>query len=101
MPLALRGYVALPPHVAGDFDHGDVHLNSGRAFVAHTANNTIEVIDGERMELDETLPGCPEGSGVLCAQGDDPLSADVPAAAVGERVLRQVRRQLVARVNVG
>jgi DNA-binding beta-propeller fold protein YncE len=76
----LRGYVALPPHAAGDFDHGDVHLNSGRVFVAHTANNTLEVIDGERMELDETVPGCPEGSGVLCAQGDDPL---VFAAARG------------------
>jgi len=42
MPLALRGYVALPPHAAGDFDHGDVHLNSGRMFVAHTANNTLD-----------------------------------------------------------
>jgi DNA-binding beta-propeller fold protein YncE len=70
VPLALRGYVALPPHVGGGFDHGDVHLNTGRVFVAHTANNTLEVIDGARLELDRTVPGCPEGSGVLCAQGD-------------------------------
>jgi DNA-binding beta-propeller fold protein YncE len=80
VPLALRGYVALPPHAAGDFDHSDVHLKSGRVFVAHTANNTLEVIDGERMKLDETLPGCLQGSGVLCAQGDAPL---VFAAARG------------------
>jgi hypothetical protein len=71
VPLALRGYVALPPHVAGDFDHGDVHLNAGRVFVAHAANGTLEVIDGGRLALDRTVPGCPEGSGVLCAQGDD------------------------------
>ena len=42
MPLTLRGYVALPPHVAGDFDHGDIHLKSGRVFVAHTANDTLD-----------------------------------------------------------
>jgi len=62
--LALRGYIALPSHGAGDFDHGDVHLNTGRVFVAHTANDTLEVIDGERLELRRTVPGCPEGSGV-------------------------------------
>jgi DNA-binding beta-propeller fold protein YncE len=78
--LALLGYVALPPHAAGGFDHGDVHLNTGRVFVAHTANDTVEIIDAERLELERTLPGCPEGSGVLCAQGDDPL---VFAAARG------------------
>jgi DNA-binding beta-propeller fold protein YncE len=78
--LALRGHVALPAHVAGGFDHGDVHLNSGRIFVAHTANGTIEVIDGERQALEQTVPGCPEGSGVLCAQGDGGL---VFAAARG------------------
>jgi DNA-binding beta-propeller fold protein YncE len=80
VPLALRGYVALPPHVGGGFDHGDVHLNTGRVFVAHTANNTLEVIDGARLELDRTVPGCPEGSGVLCPQGDGGL---VFAAARG------------------
>jgi len=78
--LALRGYVVLPPHGAGDFDHGDVHLNTGRVFVAHTANDTLEVIDGGRLALDGTVPRCPEGSGVLCAQGDGGL---VFAAARG------------------
>ena len=32
--LALRQYISLPPHPAGDFDHGDVYLESGRVFVA-------------------------------------------------------------------
>src|SRR6266852_464980 len=92
MPLALRGYVVLPPHGAGDFDHGDVHLNIGRVFVAHTANDTVEIIDAERLELERTLPGCPEGSGVLCAQGDNPL---VFAAARGAaKVLVLTRRRM-------
>jgi DNA-binding beta-propeller fold protein YncE len=69
--LKLRGHLELPPHAAGGFDHGDVHLATGRVFVAHTAKGTIEVIDGGRHE--HTIPGCPEGSGVLCTQGDDAL----------------------------
>jgi DNA-binding beta-propeller fold protein YncE len=78
--LALRGYVPLPPHAAGGFDHADVHASTGRVFVAHTAHGTLEVIDGERLELERSVPGCPEGSGVLCTQSDDAL---VFAAARG------------------
>jgi YVTN family beta-propeller protein len=66
--LALRQYVSLPSHPAGDFDHGDVHLQSGRVFVANTAAGTVEVIDGERLRHLATIPGCLEASGVLCAQ---------------------------------
>jgi DNA-binding beta-propeller fold protein YncE len=73
VPLSLRGSVALPPHQTGGFDHGDVHLDTGRVFVAHTANDTLEVIDCKRLELLQTLSGCPEGSGVLCTQGDAAL----------------------------
>jgi DNA-binding beta-propeller fold protein YncE len=68
--LSLRGYVDLPAHASGGFDHGDVHLASGRVFVAHTATGTIEVIDGERRAFVRTLGGCPEASGVLCAQDE-------------------------------
>ena len=52
----------------------------GRVGYEHTANGTVEVIDGERLERDRTVPGCPEGSGILCTQGDDAL---VFAAARG------------------
>src|SRR5712691_4010873 len=94
MTLTLRGHVRLPEHASGGFDHGDVHKPTGRVFVAHTANGTIEVIDGEHLTLERTLPGCPEGSGVLCtceepgmlfaaARGDgnvlvyDPMTCDL------------------------
>jgi DNA-binding beta-propeller fold protein YncE len=66
--LQLRGSVAIPPHTPSEFDHGDVQLTSGRVFVAHTAAGTVEVLDGEAMTHLATIPGCPEGSGVLCAQ---------------------------------
>jgi DNA-binding beta-propeller fold protein YncE len=42
-------------------------------FVAHTANDTIEVLDGERLELVQTITGCPEGSGVLCTREEPAL----------------------------
>ena len=81
MTLALRGSVRLPAHGEGGFDHGDVHLPTGRVFVAHTANGTVEVIDGERLALERTLPGCSEGSGVLCTADETSV---VFAAARGE-----------------
>jgi len=68
--LTLRGFIDLPPHARGGFDHGDVELSSGRVFVAHTANGTVEVIDGPAGRHLSTIDGCPEASGVLCAQDD-------------------------------
>ncbi len=68
MTLRLRRSIDLPAHPSGGFDHGDVHLASGRVFVAHTALGTVDVIDGERGRHQATIPGCPEASGVLCAQ---------------------------------
>ena len=68
MALILRGYIDLPAHTTGGFDHGDVDQASGRVFVAHTANGTIEVVDGVNPIHLATLPDCPEASGVLCVQ---------------------------------
>jgi len=71
----LIGSIGLPPHPSGGFDHGDVHLATGRVFVAHTAVGTIEVIDGGRGVHTGTIPGCPEASGVLCAQEEQVVFA--------------------------
>src|SRR6266487_3592560 len=68
--LVLRQYIPLPPHPSGDYDHGDVYLESGHVFVANTAAGTVEVIDGEHLHYLTTIPDCPEASGVLCAQED-------------------------------
>ena len=66
--LALQTFIELPEHAAGGFDHGDVHLASGRVFIAHTANGTVDIVDGEGQTFERAVPGCPEASGVLCAQ---------------------------------
>jgi DNA-binding beta-propeller fold protein YncE len=66
--LVLRQYISLPPHPAGDFDHGDGYLQGGHVFIANTAAGTVEVIDGEHLSHLVTIPGCMEASGVLAAQ---------------------------------
>jgi DNA-binding beta-propeller fold protein YncE len=68
MALTLTGSVAVPPFGDSAFDHGDVHLATGRIFAAHTTRGSVEVIDGERQLHVQTIPGCPEASGVVCAQ---------------------------------
>jgi DNA-binding beta-propeller fold protein YncE len=82
MSLVFRKNVSLPVHSAGGgFDHGDVHPGSGRVFVAHTANGTVDVIDGTGLRLERSLPGCAEGSGVLYASNQPEF---VFAAARGD-----------------
>ena len=80
MTLALVRSIALPHHPSGGFDHGDVHLATGRVFVAHTAAGTVEVLDGDHGLHSATIPGCPEASGVLCAQHDGLVFAAARAA---------------------
>jgi DNA-binding beta-propeller fold protein YncE len=101
MPLQLRGYVDLPRHATGGFDHGDVHLASGRVFVAHTANDSIEVIDGPNLEHERTLGGCPEGSGVLCTQADNPLVFAAARGAGKVIVLDALEGELRNEIAVG
>lgn len=64
------GRVPLPPHADGGYDHADIHLQSGKVYIAHTGNGSVEVVDGERMRHIATIPGCPEASGILCAQSE-------------------------------
>jgi YVTN family beta-propeller protein len=98
MPLLISRYVDLPPRQPGGFDHGDVHLESGHVYVAHTAAETVEVIDGEGAKYLATIPGCPEASGVVCAQNENLVLAASRGAgkilvvdALTNRVLREVK----------
>jgi DNA-binding beta-propeller fold protein YncE len=97
--LELHGYVDLPH--AGDgtreFDHGDVYYATGHVFVAHTAANTVEAFDGRTGAHLVSIPGCPEGSGVLCAQEEGIVFAAARGAgkvlvieASSGRVLREI-----------
>ncbi len=71
MPLKILQFIDLPPHESGGFDHADVHIKSGRVYVAHTATGTVEVINGEQAKHLTTLMGCLEASGVRCAQNEN------------------------------
>lgn len=71
MALKFRNYIDLPSHNSGGFDHADIHLSSGKVFLAHTANGTVEIINGLKNCHLATIQGCPEASGVLCAQSEN------------------------------
>src|SRR5919198_5900432 len=75
MVLSLRQHIDIPPSSPSKFDHADVHLSTGLLFVAHTSNGSIEIINGERCLHTSTIPGCPEASGVVCAQQDNLIFA--------------------------
>jgi DNA-binding beta-propeller fold protein YncE len=46
MSLQLLGHIELPKNLKpGGFDHAAIHCASGRLYVAHTANDALDVID--------------------------------------------------------
>lgn len=65
MALNFLGYTKLPAHTKpGGFDHAAVHHASGRLYVAHTANDSLDVID---CTTDRYLRSIPNLSGVAGA----------------------------------
>jgi DNA-binding beta-propeller fold protein YncE len=99
--LTLRGSIELPPHSVGGFDHGDVHSATGRVFIAHTGNDSVEVVDGETLTHERTVPGCAEGSGVLCTQGAGALVFAAARGAGKVLVLDALGCQLRRELPVG
>jgi DNA-binding beta-propeller fold protein YncE len=67
-PLESLGYIDLPAHInAGGFDHADVHPETGRVFVAHTANDSLDLIDGVNNRYLRTIPDLRGAAGALVA----------------------------------
>ncbi len=98
--LSFIGMIGLPAHAGGGFDHGDVHQTSGRVYVAHTANDSVEVVDGVGLKHITTIPGCTQASGVLCAQSE----GQVFAAARGAGkvlVIDASQNRLVSEMSAG
>jgi DNA-binding beta-propeller fold protein YncE len=95
MSLKLKGYLFLPAHIKeGGFDHAAVHLQSARLYVAHTVNDSIDVIDAA---LDRYLYSIPNLKGVAGAlvsdehnlvftsnRGEDTVSIFSPDDETGE-----------------
>ena len=66
MTLQLTGHVVLPEHKAkGGFDHAAVHAASGHVYVAHTANDAVDVLDPVSRRHLFSIPGLPGVAGAL------------------------------------
>src|SRR5882672_7940634 len=71
VPLQHLGFVDLPAHAKdGGFDHAAVHLPTGRVYVAHTANDAVDVIDIEARKHVASIPGLSAVAGALVAEPD-------------------------------
>src|SRR5207249_4213371 len=72
MSLEPEGYIDLPPHAReGGFDHAAVHAASARLYVAHTANDAVDVIDTRENRYVRTISGLREVAGALVSDARD------------------------------
>ncbi|MBM4443000.1 MAG: hypothetical protein FJ027_21530 [Candidatus Rokubacteria bacterium] len=72
MALRLDGYIDLPAHAGeGGFDHAAVHGASGRCYVAHTANDAVDVIDLEARTYVGSIPRLTAVAGALVTEAPD------------------------------
>jgi DNA-binding beta-propeller fold protein YncE len=78
------GFIDLPAHAtAGGFDHAAVHEPTGRIYVAHTANDAIDVIDITAQRYVGSIPGLPAVAGALVAEPDLVLTSNRGENTVG------------------
>ncbi len=69
--LKLSHAIELPEHIQpGGFDHADIHPVSRRLYVAHTTNNTLDVIDCASGKYSHSIPGLTGVAGALVS-GDN------------------------------
>jgi DNA-binding beta-propeller fold protein YncE len=69
MSLQLLGHVDLPVNQkTGGFDHAAVHCASGRLYVAHTANDALDVIDCVRDRYLHSIPNLTAVAGALVSE---------------------------------
>lgn len=100
MPLQHLGFVDLPAHAGdGGFDHAAVHEPTGRVYVAHTANDAVDVIDIESRKLIGSIEGLTAVAGVLVAEPDLVFTSNRGENTVG--IFRAGDPQRVEKVAVG
>ena len=97
MALEALGFVDLPEHVNdGGFDHAGVHEATGLTYVAHTANDAIDVIDVDGQRYLGSIPGLPAVAGALVSdeaalvftsnRGENTLGMFAPASSATSRL---------------
>jgi DNA-binding beta-propeller fold protein YncE len=122
MSRKLKGYILLPAHKqAGGFDHAAVHHAGHLLYVAHTANDAVDVIDGDSDRYLRSIPNLTGVAGALVSEernlvftsnrGEDTISFFSPDAedkvtkiGVGIRlngVSFDPKRGLLLAANVG
>lgn len=120
--LRPAGYVALPEHRGkGGFDHAAVHAASGHVYVAHTANNAVDVFDLAAKKFLFSVPQLPGVAGVLVsdeaqliltsnrgentigifAPGPDPEVAKIAVGLRPNGLAYDAKRRLILAANVG
>ena len=70
MSLKTTGIIEIPGAAGSAFDHGIFDTKSRRVFIAHTAKNTVEVIDPDAGCHVATLPGFPGVAGAVADDGE-------------------------------
>jgi DNA-binding beta-propeller fold protein YncE len=70
MPLKSLGVIDIPDATDSAFDHAAFDPKTRRVFIAHTARNTVEVIDHDAGKHEATLPGFPSVAGAVADDGE-------------------------------
>lgn len=70
--LNFVGYIELPAHQGqGGFDHAAVHLKTRQLYVAHTANDALDVIDLKKGVYSHSISGLKGTAGALVSNERD------------------------------
>ena len=80
MSLIAADTIEIPNSRGSAFDHGAFEAETRRVFIAHTARDSLEVVDADTSQHLATLRGFPEAAGALLAKvGSWSRTAAVPA----------------------
>jgi DNA-binding beta-propeller fold protein YncE len=100
MPLEALGFIELPGHVGdGGFDHAAVHEATGHVYVAHTANDALDVLDVEKQRYVGSIGGLTAVAGALVAEPDLLFTSNRGENTVG--IMQAGWRGPVEKVAVG
>src|SRR5256712_1595520 len=101
MSLRLLGSIELPAHAMdGGFDHASVHHGSSRLYIAHTANDDVDVVDSASDRFLRSIHGLKGVAGVLVSDERDLLfTANRNENTVS--IFAAGKEQQTARVSVG
>ena len=99
--LEFLGHIALPAHAKpGGFDHAAVHGVRQRLYVAHTANDALDVIDCATQTYVRSISGLTGVAGALVSEEQDLVfTSNRGENTVG--IVSPGRDEVIAKVEVG